>query len=66
MIILVWSFLTFLNILPIIEDGGKYTEIGISNPVEMHLLLHFESTVARLCIVAVSGRVWKQTGPTMV
>ena len=45
---------------------GKHTEIGISNPAEMHVLLHFESLVARLCITAVGGNVWKQTGPIMV
>ena len=44
----------------------KHTEIGISNPIEMHLLLHFECLVASLCIVAVGGKVWKQTHQIMV
>ena len=44
----------------------KHTEIGISNPVEMHLLLQYEGLVARLCILAVGGKVWKQTDQIMV
>ena len=44
----------------------KHTEIDVSNPVEMLLLLHFVGLVARLCIVAVGGKVWKQTDPIMV
>ena len=44
----------------------KHTEISVSDPVEMHLLLHFEGLVARLCLVAVGGKVWKQTCVTMV
>ena len=49
----------------------KHTEIGISNPAKMHLLLHFEGLVANLLpgyvsIMAVSGKVWKQTCLIMV
>ena len=45
---------------------GKHTEIEISNPVEVNLLLHVEGVVARLSIVAVSRKVWKHTVPVMV
>ena len=31
----------------------------------MNLLLHFEGLAARRCIVAVGGKVWKQTGSIM-
>ena len=34
----------------------KYAEIGIFNPVEMHLLVHFKGMVARLCIATVGGK----------
>ena len=44
----------------------KHSENAIFNPVEMHLLWHFEGLVTRLCIVAVGGKVWKQKGPVMV
>ena len=38
----------------------------ISIPAEMEMLLHFEGLIARLFIVAVGGKVWKQTGPITV
>ena len=44
----------------------KHTEIGISNPAEMHLWLDFEGLVARLCVEAVGGKVWRQTVLIMV
>lgn len=43
----------------------KHKEIGISNPVEMHLLLHLEDPVAMLCIEKVCGKTWKQIDPLM-
>ena len=56
------SLISFLS-LRMVENQ---TEIGISNPVEMHLLLLFEGLVATLFIVVIGGKVWKQTGPIMV
>ena len=44
----------------------KHTIIGIYNPIEMHLLLHVDGVIARLCIVAVGGKIWKHTGPMML
>ena len=38
----------------------------ISIPAEMEMLLHFEGLIARLFMVAVGGKVWKQTGPITV
>ena len=40
----------------------KHTEFGLSNPDEIHFCLQFEGLVARLCIVAFGGEVWKQIG----
>ena len=59
MIMLVWSFLTFLNALLSLRMMGKHTEIGIFNPVEIQLLLHFKGLVASLCIMAVGGKAQK-------
>lgn len=44
----------------------KHRIIGIYNPIEMNLLLQVDGVIARLCIVAVRGEIWKHTGPIML
>ena len=65
MIMLVWSFWTFLNNLPFIENGGIAYRDWYLKSCWMNLLLHFEGLAARRYIVAVGGKVWKETGPIM-
>ena len=66
MIMLIWSFWTFLNTLPIIENGRKAYRNWCFQSCWIASVATIECLVGRLCIVAFSGKVWKQTGPTMV